>query len=125
MCPNLQSYWNVSIVIISCIDCLHNVCHISKILSAQSLGDESLNDNSQKNVKRKKHWCMFLISHNTKRRVCKSFGMGIRTKWQIHEHLMNKSLAQTKQCKWLMKVKSTLGHGLTLNLLHSHGLGII
>jgi hypothetical protein len=68
---------------------------------------------------------MFLISHNKERRVCKSFGIGTREKWQIHEHLMNKSLTQTKQCKWLMKVKSTLSHGLALNSLHSHGLGII
>ncbi len=36
-----------------------------------------------------------------------------------HEHFINKLLAQAKQ--WLMQMKSTLGHKLALDSLHSHG----
>jgi len=46
--------------------------------------------------------------------------MGILTMWQVHKNLTNKSLAQTRQCKWLVEMELILGYGLTLNSLYSH-----
>jgi hypothetical protein len=48
--------------------------------------------------------------------------MGTRMIWQIHKHVIDKSLTQVKKCKWLVKTELTLGYKLALNSLHSHGL---
>jgi hypothetical protein len=37
---------------------------------------------------------------------------------------MNKLPTQVKQCTWLVKIESTLGHRLTLDLLHSQNLNL-
>jgi hypothetical protein len=76
--------------------------------SSQGLGNEPSNDSNRKKVKR---------------RVCNSFGLGIRMKWHLHEHLMNKLFWphwQVKQCKWLVKKEPIFNHGLALDSLHSH-----
>jgi hypothetical protein len=44
--------------------------------------------------------------------------------WQIQEHLMNQSLTQARQCKWLVEMKSTLNDGLALHSLNSHMLNL-
>jgi hypothetical protein len=44
--------------------------------------------------------------------------MGIRTMWQVHEHITNKSFAKVMQ--WLVEMKPTLGREFTLYSLHSH-----
>jgi hypothetical protein len=54
--------------------------------------------------------------------MCGSSKMKTRSKWQVHKHLTNKSIAQAKQCKWLMKLKRTLNYKFTLDSLHSRGL---
>jgi hypothetical protein len=56
--------------------------------------------------------------------VCKSSKMGIRTMWYVHEHLINKSHAQAKLCKWLMKMEPILGDKFALDSLHSSGLDL-
>jgi hypothetical protein len=65
-----------------------------------------------------------LTLHTRKRGVCRSFRMGTKMKWQVHQHLTNKSHAQSKQCRWLIQMESTLGHGLVLDSLHSHKLNL-
>jgi hypothetical protein len=46
-----------------------------------------------KKVVGRRTWGMFPSSVHKKKRVCKSFEMGITTKRHIHEHFMDKSLA--------------------------------
>jgi hypothetical protein len=35
--------------------------------------------------------------------------------WQVHKHLIDKSFAQVKQCKWLVEMESILDCGLFLD----------
>jgi hypothetical protein len=44
--------------------------------------------------------------------------------WQIQKHLMNQSLTQARQCKWLIEMESTLNDGLALHSLSSHRLNL-
>ncbi len=64
----------------------------------------------------------FLTPYTKEKRMCKSSRLGSKTKWQIHKHFMIKSFAQARQCRWLVQMEPTLGHGLVLNSLHSHHL---
>jgi hypothetical protein len=64
----------------------------------------------------------FLILHIGERRVCKELKDEDYDE-QVHEHLMNKSLAQAKQCRRSMEIESTLGHELALDSLPSHRIG--
>jgi hypothetical protein len=63
-----------------------------------------------------------LIPHTSEKGMCGSSKMKTRSKWQVHRHRTNKSIAQAKQCKWLTKLKPTLNHKFSLDSLHSHGL---
>ncbi len=65
-----------------------------------------------------------LTPHTRKRMVCRSSRMGMKMKRWVHQYLIDKSHAQSKQCRWLMQMEPTLGHGLVLNSLHSHNLSL-
>jgi hypothetical protein len=54
--------------------------------------------------------------------MCESFKMPIKMMCQVQKHFINKSFEQAKQCKWLVKMESILGHGFVLDSLHSHNL---
>lgn len=65
-----------------------------------------------------------LILHISEQGACENSKMRIKTKWQVHKHLTNKSHPQVKQCKQLVKMKPTLGHELALDSLHSHDMDL-
>jgi hypothetical protein len=54
--------------------------------------------------------------------VCEGLKDEDYNEWQVHEHLMIKSLVQAKQCRRLMKIELTLNHELALDSLPSHNL---
>lgn len=62
-----------------------------------------------------------LILHIGEREVCKGLKDEDYNEWQV-QHLMNKSLAQAKRCRRLMKIELTLSHELALDSLPSHSL---
>jgi hypothetical protein len=59
-----------------------------------------------------------LALHTRKIRECEIFDIGNRTKWQVHKHFMNKSLVQTKQCKWLMEPMLGVTNLLWIHYIH-------
>jgi len=54
---------------------------------------------------------------------CENIGMRLQL-CDNHEHLINKSHTQARQCKWLMKMELTLSHKLVLDSFHSHDINL-
>jgi hypothetical protein len=77
------------------------------------------NGNNEKKIKaiRKNLKVHSLPPCNNKRRACGSSKMGINNTWYIHDHLVDKSHAQAKQCKSLVE-NGTIFR--SQNLLQTH-----
>jgi len=65
---------------------------IANIIKWQSFSQD-LRNKLPNDIVGRRTWGMFPSSVHKKKRLCKSFEMGITTKRHIHEHFMDKSLA--------------------------------